>query len=159
MEIKAVKFRKGGSPRIGRNMPQKTFRERLEDYALKKYGVVPEHLWPSNPGNAILRHKENERWFGLLVNILRNKLKLEGDDRVDIITLKVASVEHAAEYLQLPGFRYGYPHGHGNWITVLLDGSAKFADVKKALDESFEVTEKKGPAKRGVSNWPNKRFK
>ena len=59
-------------------------RQKIIDYIDKKYKADPEHLWRSYPDYIVFRHSDNNKWFGIIKDVSRDKLGLEGDDRVDI---------------------------------------------------------------------------
>lgn len=60
-------------------------RRKIIDYIKKKYKAEPEHLWRSYPDYIVFRHSDNNKWFGIIMDVSRDKLGLDGDDRVDII--------------------------------------------------------------------------
>ncbi len=41
-------------------------RESILRYAAENFGTTPEYLWKSTPDAAVLRHRENGKWYGLL---------------------------------------------------------------------------------------------
>lgn len=46
-----------------------TFRGQLFDYVKKKYKADPKYLWKCSLDCALFRHTDNEKWFGLVLNI------------------------------------------------------------------------------------------
>ena len=67
-----------------------SFRERICKYIKTKYCAVPEHPWLRYPEYTIFRHQDNEKWFGLIMNVSRVKLGLNGVDEVDILNVKLS---------------------------------------------------------------------
>ena len=59
-------------------------REDIYEYVKKRYGTVPEYLWKDSPKSAVLRHR-NGKWYGVLMEVERSRLGLEGDTKADII--------------------------------------------------------------------------
>ena len=55
-------------------------------YVKEKYNDELEFLWTKFPKYAIFRHKENKKWYALLIALEENKLGIEGDKIVDIIS-------------------------------------------------------------------------
>ena len=41
-----------------------------------------------NDWNVVLRHTDNQKWYGLIIEVGRNKLGLPGDGEVDILNVK-----------------------------------------------------------------------
>ena len=115
-------------------------RERLFAYAGKKYRVSPEYLWARYPNYAVLRHRDNRKWFALVMDIPAAKLGLERGDIVDILNVKMEDALLADLLIQQEGFYRGYHISRGNWISILLDGTVAFEELCRWLDESFMAT-------------------
>lgn len=64
-------------------------REQLFQYVKNKYKAVPEYLWMRFPDYAVFRHSDNGKWFGIVMNVSGEKLGLQGDDKVDILNVKL----------------------------------------------------------------------
>lgn len=120
-----------------------TYRDRLIDYVKKKYKAAPEYLWQRYPDYAIFRHADNRKWFGLVMNVRRDKLGLEGDEMTDILNVKLSDPFLADLLVQQPGFLRGYHISRGNWVSILLDGSVPFEDICRWLHESYAATASK----------------
>lgn len=39
----------------------------LEQWISRQYGVSAEYPWAVSPENAVFRHRENKKWFALLL--------------------------------------------------------------------------------------------
>ena len=83
-------------------------REQLNDYVKKKYKADPEYLWRRFPNYAIFRHSDNQKWFGLIMNVRRETLSLEGDGNVDVLNVKLSDPLLADFLSQQPGYYHGY---------------------------------------------------
>ena len=118
-------------------------RRKIIDYIKKKYKAEPEHLWRSYPDYIVFRHSDNNKWFGIIMDVSRDKLGLDGDDRVDIIDVKVGDSFLRDMLIQQPGYLPAYHMNKGSWITVLLDGTVSFEDVCGMVDEGFMATASK----------------
>ena len=59
-------------------------RNQIYTYVKKKYKTAPEFLWQRFPNYAVFRHEDNRKWFGLIMDVPRSKLGLDGDDWVDV---------------------------------------------------------------------------
>lgn len=116
-------------------------RSKVVDYIRKKYHVNPDHPWERYPSYAVFRHPGDEKWFCLLMNVLRSKLGLNGDGEVDVIDVK-ARVEMIGSLRQRSGFLPAYHMNKEHWVTVVLDGSVPEDDVFDAIDDSFELTKR-----------------
>lgn len=115
-------------------------REELFSYVKKKYKADPEYLWSRFPEYAILRHSDNKKWFGLVMNVRKEKLGLDGEDMVDILNVKLSDPLLVDMLIQQPGYMRGYHISRGNWVSILLDGSVPFEEICTWLNESYMTT-------------------
>ena len=64
-----------------------TLKDDLLAYAEKIYGAEPEYLWRRYPAYAVLRHKDNSKWFALVMDVPATKLGLTGEEWKDILNV------------------------------------------------------------------------
>lgn len=115
--------------------------KRVIEYFKNKYGDRLEHLWASAPDNAIVRRKDNQKWYAALLTISRKKLGFDSDDTVEIIDLHADSkdiplIVDNKKYF--PGFHMNKKH----WITVCLDDSITDDELFEKIDESYILGKK-----------------
>ncbi len=120
-----------------------SLREQVIEYAKKKYKVSDEYLWSRYPGYAVLRHRDNQKWFALIMDIPQYKLGLPGDEMVDILNVKMGDAQLADLLAGQEGFFRGYHISRGNWISILLDGTVDFEEICRWLGESYAATASK----------------
>lgn len=137
------------------------YRKEILSYVKKEYGTVSEHLWKSAPEYEVLRHKQQPgekkaKWYGLIMNVNRKTLGLEGKGEVDILNIK-CNPEMMDLVQMSKGYLPAYHMNKANWISVLLDGTVSLDNVKQLIDESFALTagtkEKKKRARFGPRDW------
>ncbi len=115
-------------------------REEIFEYVKEEYNTIPEYSWDKYPLYAVLKHSNN-KWYGIIMNISKEKLGLEGKDVVDIIDIK-CSPEMIGSLRLSKGFLPAYHMNKEHWITILLDGSVEKEKIKQLIDLSYELTEK-----------------
>lgn len=115
-------------------------RQEIFDYAKKVYGTVPEYLWKQYPDYAVLRIKETDKWYAVIMNVPRDKLGIEGSGKVEILNVK-CNPEMAASLIQAQGFLTGYHMNKNHWISILLDGTVGEIMILDLLDRSYELIE------------------
>lgn len=114
-------------------------RSEIFDYADKKFGAKPDYPFEKYPHYAVLRHSEDDKWFGLVMDVSKDKLDLDGEGKVDVIDIKCHP--HKVDDLKSkPGFRPAYHMNKEHWLTVVLDGSVSQKEVFELLDESYALT-------------------
>lgn len=107
-------------------------------YAREKYQDELQFLWQRFPKNAILRRKDNAKWYAALLVLDKRKLGLDEDGVVDIIDLRgdpgaIRALVDGERYF--PGFHMNKKH----WYTMCLDGSVPVKDVLARIDESYSL--------------------
>ena len=61
-------------------------RQELFAWCMDQYGTEPEYPWKDR--NAVLRHKDNKKWYGVILETGKNKLELPGDGTAEILNVK-----------------------------------------------------------------------
>lgn len=123
-------------------------------YVKEKYGVEPDFPWDRSPDASVLRHSENNKWFGLLMSVSRGKVGLKGSGTVDVLNLKCDPITGGSAKLN-KGIIPAYHMNKANWITVILDGSTDPGLAEMLIDVSFDLTAPKikRAAKSRISEW------
>lgn len=116
--------------------------QQLLDYAKDFYGDTPEYLWESYPDAGVLRHGDNKKWYALVMCIPRQKLKLSGDDLVNILDVK-CDPQLLGSMLQKEGCHPAYHMNKSHWLTVRLDGTVSFDEIVGLLEMSYNITRSK----------------
>ena len=139
-----------------------SLREEILAFAASEYSTTPEYLWAKNPRFAVLRHKDSRKWFGLIMDVPRERLGL-GEDassltaspEVDILNVKCDPMLSGSLRMQT-GILPGYHMNKGNWISILLDGTVNIEQIFTLLDMSYELTASKKKTKSTAvhnTNW------
>lgn len=81
-----------------------TFREKVFDYVKTKYQSEIEYLWMRYPSYGAFRHKDNQKWYGIVMDIPRSKLGLPGDEIVDVLDIKLGDLFLMDLLLKRDGF-------------------------------------------------------
>lgn len=110
-------------------------------YVKEKYNDELEFLWTKFPKYAIFRHKENKKWYALLIALEENKLGIEGDKIVDIIVLKNKR-ENIMNLIDNEKYFAGYHMNKRNWFTIKLDDSIPIKEIYDFIDESYNISNK-----------------
>lgn len=110
-------------------------------YIRDTYGDALEYLWQKFPDNAVVRRKDNRKWYAVLLTVSRRRLGFDSDERVEIIDLRMPpeEIEKQVDGVRLlPGYHMNKKH----WVTVCLDGSVSFAEICRKIDESYRLAKK-----------------
>ena len=110
-------------------------------YVREKYGDEFEFLWEKFPDNAIVRRKDSQKWYAVILTISRQKLGLNGNDKIEVMDLRglpeeIAGLTDGQKYF--PGYHMNKKH----WYTLCLDGSVGLEEICRRVDESYLLAKK-----------------
>lgn len=112
-------------------------REALFAWVMDAWGTEPEYPWGDN--NAVLRHRENRKWYAAVLEVGRDKLGLAGDGMVDVVNVK-CDPRLIGTLVTQPGFLRAYHMNKEKWISIRLDGAASADEIQMLLSMSYDLT-------------------
>ncbi len=124
-----------------------SLRKQVLDFISKKYKIHGDKPWQKYPELVVVRHADNKKWFGLIMPVPREKLKLSGTGNVDIINLKTDSMIIGG-FKQQPGILPAWHMNKSAWCSVLLDGTVPLLDIQFLISVSFDLTKNKQKVKK-----------
>lgn len=116
-------------------------KEALFQWAEKEFGVKPDYPWQER--NAVLRHGGSRKWFGLVMELDRGKLGLEGQGKVEVLNVK-GDPRIIGALKGQPGFFPAYHMNKEQWLSILLEGPVEEGQIQELLRMSYELTRGKG---------------
>lgn len=108
------------------------------EYVRKKYGDELQFLWEKFSDNAVLRRKDNDKWYAAFMIVEKRKLGLNEDGKVEIIDLR-ADTESVERDIDGKVYFPAYHMNKKHWFTVCLDGSVAAEEICARLDESYAL--------------------
>lgn len=108
------------------------------EYIANKYNDNLEFLW-KNSFNAIWRRKDNQKWYGALLIIKKNKLGFDSNEKIEILDLRT---DNATEIIDNDKVFGGYHMNKSHWITICLDYSLPTEKILKMIDISYKLAKK-----------------
>ncbi len=113
----------------------------LISYIREKYNDELEFLWEKFPDNAIVRRKDNSKWYGAFLTVQKQKLGFKGNNStVEVLDIRAEDVDKIVDNKRIfPGYHMNKKH----WITIILDGSVSLDVIKEKIDESYVLAKKK----------------
>jgi len=112
---------------------------RITNLIRQQYHDEPEFIWVKFPGYGIFRNSDNDKWYGLIMNITKDKID-QGKEEVEILNVKLAE-NKINDLLHRKGFYKAYHMKKDKWITILLDDTIPDAEIMRYLKESHAFTE------------------
>ena len=108
------------------------------NYIKNKYNNELEYLWKKFPDNAIFRRTDTKKWYGLILTIPKNKIGLNGNEKVEILVLRHPA-DKISNIINNTSIFTGYHMNKKHWITILLDSTLSIENIKNLIDESFSL--------------------
>ena len=115
-------------------------REEVFEWVKITYGTEPDYPWHDR--NAVLRHKDNNKWYGVVLEVAESKLGLTGNKIADVLNVKCDPVL-IGSLRQKKGYFPAYHMNKDSWISILLDGFASIEEIKNLIELSYRLTEKR----------------
>ena len=117
-------------------------REFVFQLCKERYETEPDYPFNDKYNSAVLRHGDTRKWYGIILNVSPKVFGLSGEEKVDVINLKINSIMMGS-FLQEKGIFPAYHMSKTCWISVLLDGTVSEETLSFLIDISFELTSKK----------------
>ena len=117
-------------------------RELVFKLCKERYGTEPDYPFNDKYNSAVLRHSDTRKWYGIILNVSPRVFGLLGDEKVDVINLKIDPIMMGS-FLQEKGIFSAYHMSKTCWISVLLDETVSEETLSFLIDISFELTDKK----------------
>lgn len=108
-------------------------------YITEKYNDKLEYLWEKFPDNAIVRRKDNKKWYAVILTVNKQKLGFKEDVKTEILDLRADDTEDIVNEKTI--FR-GYHMNKKHWITIVLDESVSSEFIKERIDKSYKLAKK-----------------
>lgn len=127
-------------------------RQEIFKWVKEQYGTEPDYPWQDT--NAVLRHRRNNKWYGLIMSVGRDKLGLSGKGEIEILNLK-CDPEMIGFLRTRPGFLPAYHMNKDKWISILLGDTESTVsvvptvpivhekEIKNLIQRSYDLTEPK----------------
>jgi len=130
---------------------KRTQRDKVFAYIKKEYLVSPEYPWEKPDTAAVFRHKDNRKWFALVMDVGGDKVGLDSPDSIPVLNLKIDDPVLHDILTDRKGILPAYHMNKQHWITVRLNGDVPDRDVYGLIDASYlaTVSKKKKPLNSG----------
>lgn len=116
-----------------------TVREQVLAFVKKEYGTKPRQPWVKYPENDVLAHDDNDKWYGLIMPVLKCRVGMRGEGYVDILNVKLDPA--LIDMLRVrDGFLPAYHMNKVHWISIRLDGSVELETIFDLIAQSFDMT-------------------
>ncbi len=115
-------------------------RQEVFEWVKHQYGTQPEYPWKDR--NAVLRHADNRKWYGVILEVSGSKLGIPAERIVDVLNVKSDPMLVGSLRTQ-DGFFPAYHMNKEKWISILLGKPELDASIRSLLQLSYELTEAK----------------
>ena len=112
-------------------------RQEVFEWVKESFGTEPDYPWKD--WNCVLRHKHNNKWNAVILEVNENKLGLSGNRIIDVVNVKGDPMLIGSLRLK-DGFFPAYHMNKDRWISVVLDGTVPAEEIKNLIELSYELT-------------------
>ena len=121
-------------------------KQQFFEYCLNTYGTSPDYPFDEDFETAVLRHKDNRKWYAIVMRVSRRKFGIDSDEVIDVVNLKLPT-EMFGSFGAADGVYPAYHMNKLHWISVLLP-DAPTDVIQFLLNASFESTKDKRKRQR-----------
>ena len=114
-------------------------REDVFMWVKEQYNTEPDYPWGDE--NAVLRHKSNNKWYGVVLKVKEDRLGLPGVKEVDVLNVKSEPMLIGSLRMK-KGFFPAYHMNKEHWNTIILGDNAPEEEIKNLIDMSYQLTKK-----------------
>ena len=104
-------------------------RQELFTWIRQQYGTEPEYPW--HDWNAVLRHNDNNKWYGVVLEVSADKLGLPEAGIIDVLNVKSDPLLIGSLRGQ-DGYFPAYHMNKEKWLSIQL-GKSELDDAIKDL--------------------------
>lgn len=116
-------------------------RQDLLDHCFMAYGTSADYPFDDLYETAVLRHRDNRKWYALIMHISRRRLGINSDEMIDVVNLKLP-VSMFGTFRETDGVYPAYHMNKQHWISVSLPDASDDL-VQLLLSISFNATKSK----------------
>ncbi len=115
-------------------------RQQLIDFIKEEFGITFDKPFKDDFDSMVFRHKDNKKWFALVMQVKKNKIVGQDERLVDVLNLKCDPILRQA-LLQNTGIYVAYHMNKLHWISVILE-EMELKDLAPLVEISFDLTKK-----------------
>ena len=120
------------------------------EYCRTVYGAEPDYPFEKDFETAVLRHKENRKWYAIVMRVPRFKFKIQSDEVTDVVNLKLP-IEMFGSFGEGDGVYPAYHMNKRHWISVILSDVSDDL-LQLLLSASYEATGDRKKYKKAAAN-------
>lgn len=102
------------------------------------YNIEPEFPWNTDPGFAVFRHINNNKWFMIIMNIDYSKIDKSKKGEIEIFNVKLD--DKVELYLKEKGIYGCYHMNKKKWVSVILNDTLSDIDIMNLINISYNLT-------------------
>ena len=114
-------------------------------YSQDIYNTSPDYPFDEDFETAVLRQRNNRKWYAIVMKVSRRKFGFDSDEVIDVVNLKLP-IEMFGSFGATDGVYPAYHMNKLHWISVLLPDAPDDV-VRFLVNVSFEATKRGGKSK------------
>ena len=116
-------------------------RQEFFEYCNNTYGTVADYPFDEDFETAVFRHRDNRKWYAIMMRVPRRKFGFDSDEVTDVVNLKLPT-EMFGSFDSLDGVYPAYHMNKLHWISLLLSDAEDDLTIF-LVNTSFDATREK----------------
>ena len=121
-------------------------KEQFIEFISDTYNTAPDYPF-DDPNIIVFRHRDNRKWFGIIMTIPKRKINIAQEGNTEIVNLKCAQ-EIIDSLWDEQGIYPAYHMSKKHWISVALNEDVSIDTIKWLTNISYDLTKKLYNSKR-----------
>ena len=112
---------------------------RISELIYSEFHDKPAFMWEDYPSFGVFKNPDNNKWYGLIMYITRDKLKENSKEPVEIINLKL-NQDEIPNLIKKDGIYPAYHMNKKYWVSISLDERLSDNEILNYVKESHCYT-------------------
>ena len=112
---------------------------RIAELIYGEFHDKPVFLWEDSPSCGVFKNPDNNKWYGIIMFIIRAKLGEPSDEPVEVMNLKLDS-NKIPDLIKKAGIYPAYHMNKKYWISISLDDTLSDNEIMNYVKESYSYT-------------------
>ncbi len=108
------------------------------EYCLETYNTPHDHPFEGDFETAVLRHRDNKKWYAIVMRVSRRKFGFDSDEMIDVVNLKLP-IEMFGSFGRDDGVYPAYHMNKRHWVSVFLCDAADDT-IEFLVNASYYIT-------------------
>ncbi len=115
---------------------------RICDLIFERYAEEPRFEWEGDEDNAVFKNHRNEKWYGIIISVLWDRLVPGKEGKTEVINVKL-DPEEIPSIVGTKGIFSAFHMNKQHWVSIVLDGTLSDDEVMSFVSKSYDIVDQR----------------